>query len=125
MTERRLRQGSAAWPAHHGVTGGPFADWWSESVLSLEGWDHARLRKLVTLPFSRKLISAMAPSFRDLATELIDGFADTGRCEFVSAFAEPYATRVPAAASAGTRVADVRVVRHDRPRPCPLRRRPR
>ena len=94
MTDRRLRQGSAAWPAHHGVTGGPFADWWSESVLNLEGADHARLRKLVTPAFSRKLISAMAPSFRELANELIDGFAGTGRCEFVSAFAEPYATRV-------------------------------
>jgi cytochrome P450 len=74
MTDRRLRQGSAEWPAHHRVTGGPFADWWSETVLNLEGPDHARLRKLVTPAFSRRLILAMAPSFRDLANELIDGF---------------------------------------------------
>ena len=94
LTDRRLKQGSAAWPAHHAVSGGPFADWWSESVLNLEGPDHARLRKLVTPAFSRKLISAMAPRFRDLANELIDGFAPRGRCEFVSEFAEPYATRV-------------------------------
>lgn len=94
MTDRRLRQGSAAWPAHHGVTGGPFAAWWSEAVLNLEGLDHARLRKLVTPAFSRRSISGLVPSFRELANELIDGFAASGRCEFVSAFAEPYATRV-------------------------------
>jgi cytochrome P450 len=94
LTDRRLKQGSAAWPAHHGVHGGPFADWWSESVLNLEGADHARLRKLVTPAFSRKLISAMTPRFQALANELIDGFASRGRCDFVSEFAEPYATRV-------------------------------
>lgn len=94
LTDRRLKQGSAAWPAHHGVHGGPFADWWSESVLNLEGADHVRLRKLVTPAFSRRLISEMAPDFRDLANELIDAFAPRGRCEFVSEFAEPYATRV-------------------------------
>jgi cytochrome P450 len=94
LTDRRLKQGSAAWPAHHGVSGGLFADWWAESVLNLEGADHARLRKLVTPAFSRKLISAMAPRFTELANELIDAFAPRGRCEFVSEFAEPYATRV-------------------------------
>jgi cytochrome P450 len=94
LTDRRLKQGSAAWPGHHGVRGGLFADWWSESVLNLEGADHVRLRKLVTPAFSRRLISAMAPRFRDLANELIDAFAPRGRCEFVSEFAEPYATRV-------------------------------
>jgi cytochrome P450 len=94
LTDRRLKQGSAAWPAHHGVHGGLFADWWAESVLNLEGADHARLRKLVTPAFSRKLISEMAPGFRNLANELIDAFASRGRCEFVSEFAEPYATRV-------------------------------
>lgn len=36
--------------------------------------------------------------FLDVAdpSELIDGFAAEGRCEFMSAFAEPYATRVTA-----------------------------
>src|SRR2546423_13391131 len=24
-----LRQGSRRWPAHHGITSGPFADWWA------------------------------------------------------------------------------------------------
>ena len=30
-----LRQGSRLWPAHHGITSGPFADWWASWVLNL------------------------------------------------------------------------------------------
>lgn len=93
IKDRRLRQGSHAWPRHNGVTG-PFADWWSEVLLNKEGDDHARLRRLVNPAFSSKLIGALVPRFQALATELIDSFAEPDRCEFVSEFAEPYAARV-------------------------------
>lgn len=93
IKDRRLVQGSAAWPAHNGVTG-PWADWWMRCILNREGDDHARLRRLMNPAFSSRLIAAMVPSFQALANELIDGFAADGRCEFMSAFAEPYATRV-------------------------------
>ena len=93
LRDRRLKQGSAAWPAHHGVEG-PFADWWSKTLLNLEGDDHARLRRLLNPVFAPKAISDMAPRFRALGNELVDAFAGKGRCEFVSQFAEPYAARV-------------------------------
>jgi cytochrome P450 len=93
LRDRRLKQGSAAWPAHHGV-GGPFADWWSKALLNLEGDDHARIRRLLSPAFAPKAIKEMAPRFRALGNELIDSFADEGRCEFVTQFAEPYAARV-------------------------------
>ncbi len=93
IKDRRLIQGSAAWPAHHDVSG-PWADWWTRCVLNREGDDHARLRRLMNPAFSSRLIAAMVPSFQALANELIDEFAGDGRCEFMSAFAEPYATRV-------------------------------
>jgi len=89
-----LRQGSFAWPAHHGIASGPFADWWANWVLNKEGADHRRLRKLVNPAFSRRLVEAMRPRFRALAAELVDSFAGTGRCEFMADFAEPYAARV-------------------------------
>jgi cytochrome P450 len=44
--------------------------------------------------FAPKAIADFAPRFRALGNELIDAFADEGRCEFVSQFAEPYAARV-------------------------------
>ena len=54
-----VRQGSSAWPAHHGITSGPFADWWANWVLNKEGPDHRRLRKLLNPAFSRRLVEAM------------------------------------------------------------------
>ncbi|MFG1345188.1 cytochrome P450 [Xanthobacter autotrophicus DSM 431] len=93
MRDPRLRQGSYAWPALNDATG-KFADWWSRMLLSQEGADHARLRRLANPAFSPKLVTSLQPAFAALANELIDAFAKTGRCEFMADFAEPYATRV-------------------------------
>ena len=90
----KLRQGSVAWPAHNGVTEGPFARWWASWILNKEGAEHHRLRRLMNPAFSPKLIGGLVPRFQALAGELIDGFSQSDRCEFVSEFAEPYAARV-------------------------------
>ncbi|AWT57489.1 cytochrome P450 [Mycolicibacterium smegmatis] len=90
----KLRQGSAAWPAHNGVTEGPFAEWFASWILNKEGEEHHRLRRLMNPAFSPKLIGSLVPRFQALANELIDDFAEPDRCEFVSEFAEPYAARV-------------------------------
>ena len=89
-----LRQGSRLWPVHHGITSGPFADWWSSWVLNLEGEAHHRMRRLLSPAFSRRMVEALRRRFGELAGELADSFADTGRCEFMADFAEPYAARV-------------------------------
>src|SRR5215467_8028746 len=89
-----LRQGSRLWPAHHGITSGPFADWWASWVLNAEGEAHHRLRRLLNPAFSRRLVEPLRPRFGALAGELVDGFAEPGRCEFMTEFAEPYAARV-------------------------------
>ena len=89
-----LRQGSRLWPAHHGITSGPFADWWASWVLNMEGEEHHRLRRLLNPAFSRRIVEPLRPRFGALAAELVDGFAEPGRCEFMAEFAEPYAARV-------------------------------
>jgi cytochrome P450 len=94
MKDRRLRQGSWAWPAHNGVSEGPFAHWWSRALLNLEGDDHHRLRRLMNPAFSPKLIAALVPRFQALGNELIDAFYAVGQCDFTTQFAEPYAARV-------------------------------
>jgi cytochrome P450 len=94
MRHPGVRQGSSAWPAHHGITSGLFADWWAGWVLNKEGADHQRLRKLLNPAFSRRLVAAMEPRFAALAGELVDAFAEPDRCEFMTEFAEPYAARV-------------------------------
>lgn len=90
----KLRQGSVAWPAHNGVTEGPFARWWGSWILNKEGADHHRLRRLMNPAFSPKLIGGLVPRFQALAGELVDSFYHEDHCEFVSEFAEPYAARV-------------------------------
>ena len=95
LKDRRLRQGSWAWPALNGVKAGPLVEgWWNRALLNLEGEDHRRLRRLLNPAFTPGLVDALIPRFRELATELIDAFAARGRCEFISEFAEPYAGRV-------------------------------
>ena len=89
-----LRQGSRLWPAHHGITSGPFADWWASWVLNMEGEEHHRLRRLLNPAFSRRIVEPLRPRFGALAADLVDGFAEPGRCEFMAEFAEPYAARV-------------------------------
>lgn len=89
-----LRQGSVAWPAHHGITSGLLADWWASWVLNKEGTDHRRLRRLLNPAFSRRHVEAMSPKFLALADELVRSFDQPDRCEFMSEFAEPYAARV-------------------------------
>ncbi|MBB6627367.1 cytochrome P450 [Nocardioides sp. KIGAM211] len=94
LRDRRFRQGNARWPAQNGIHSGLFSDWWQETLLSLEGEDHARIRRLLMPAFRNKTIAAMTPRFQALADELVDGFADRGRVEFVHEFAEPYAARI-------------------------------
>src|SRR5206468_8197901 len=70
-----LRLGSRLWPAHHGITSGPFADWWASWVLNMEGEEHHRLRRLLNPAFSRRIVEPLRPRFSALAAELVDGFA--------------------------------------------------
>lgn len=93
LLHRSLRQGSHAWPAHNKI-GGPFAEWWSRSIISQEGADHSRLRRLANPAFAPRLLDAMRPKFEAMAAELADAFAPAGRCDFMAEFADPYATRV-------------------------------
>lgn len=93
LKDRRLRQGSYAWPAHNKASGA-FAEWWLRMLFNQEGETHARLRRLANPAFSPKLIASLQPKFIALANELIDSFAKRGTCDFMAEFSEPYATRV-------------------------------
>jgi cytochrome P450 len=63
-------------------------------LLSREGADHSRLRRLANPAFAPKLVRKLTPVFQEMANEIIDGFSKKGTCEFVADFSEPYATQV-------------------------------
>ncbi len=94
LRDRRFRQGNAQWPEQNGIHSGRFAGWWKETLLSLEGDDHARLRRLLMPAFRNKTIAAMRPRFEALADELVDAFSPRGRVELISEFSEPYSARI-------------------------------
>jgi cytochrome P450 len=48
-----------------------------------------RFRRILDPHFSRRRMQALEPEVRSLVNDLIDGFADAGRCEFNAAFAVP------------------------------------
>ena len=94
LRDRRFRQGNARWPAQNGIHSGLFSDWWGETLLSLEGDDHARIRRLMVPAFRNRTIAALQPQFTALAHELIGAFAARGSVELISEFAEPYSARI-------------------------------
>ncbi|MGO4485093.1 cytochrome P450 [Rhizobium pisi] len=58
------------------------------SLLELEPPEHTRLRTLVNRAFVSRHVEKMKPELEELANRLIDGFADKGEVELLSAFAD-------------------------------------
>lgn len=90
LRDRRLRQGTLDTVAAYGVTSGAFAESLRSTLLTAEGKAHQRQRRLVSAAFTQRSVDVLRPFMRAKAHELIDGFASNGRCEFITAFADPY-----------------------------------
>ncbi|HEX2381095.1 MAG TPA: cytochrome P450 [Acidimicrobiales bacterium] len=60
------------------------------SILSVDGDDHARLRRLVAPAFTPKSADRLRPFMRDVINGLVDDVATDGRCELVQDVCEPY-----------------------------------
>ncbi|HEX7442404.1 MAG TPA: cytochrome P450 [Acidimicrobiales bacterium] len=61
-----------------------------QSILSMEGDDHARLRRLVAPAFTPAAADRLRPFMREVVGGLVDAFAPSGRCELVVDLCEPY-----------------------------------
>jgi hypothetical protein len=97
-----MRTPSATFPGRRilelqGVTSGPLYDRLKGNLLDLHGEDHRRLRKLVQPAFTPKEADRLRPLMREQLEALWADVADTGRCDFVEAFAKPYPARMIAA----------------------------
>ena len=77
-----------------GINDGPIFDMAAASLLGKEGGDHTRIRRLVSRSFTPRAADAHRPFMRQLATDLVDGFAGRGECEFMSDFADHYPVQV-------------------------------
>jgi cytochrome P450 len=77
-----------------GVNDGPLYDMAASSLLAQEGEDHTRIRRLVSKSFTPRAADGHRPFMRELVGELVDCFADRGKCEFMSDFADHYPVQV-------------------------------
>jgi cytochrome P450 len=90
LTDDRLHSNFVEFMRVFGVTSGPFYEWMAISPLNRDGPDHLRWRALMMRAFTPRSVERLRPFLRDAAHQLIDGFAATGRCDFVAAFADVY-----------------------------------
>jgi cytochrome P450 len=65
-----------------------------QSILTMEGDNHARLRRLVAPAFTPASANRLRPSMRAVVNELFDRVAGQGECELVADVCEPYPIRI-------------------------------
>ena len=96
LGDRRLVQGSHRILTAQGLTTGPLVEWMNTMILSMEGDDHLRVRRLVSRAFTPRAVTALRPRMCEIAHELVDGFpaGGGGTVEFMAAFADPFPARV-------------------------------
>ena len=61
-----------------------------QSILTMEGDNHARLRRLVAPAFTPASANRLRPTMRAVVNELFDRVAGQGECELVADVCEPY-----------------------------------
>ena len=111
LRDRRLRQGSYAWPKIMALEGS-FAGFWTRSVISQEGPAHRRLRALAVPALAPEHIDALKPAFDRIAADLAEALRDGDTCEFQSAFAIPFAGQA-IAVLLGLPASDWQTISHD------------
>lgn len=90
LRDRRLRQGSHAWPRLNHLSGS-FAEFWQRSIISQEGPPHRTLRHVAVGALSPEFINTLQPAFDGAAISLANELRNHSPVEFMSAFALPFA----------------------------------
>lgn len=73
-----------------GITSGPVFDRVCKLLISLDGAEHHRLRRLVARAFTPRAAERMRAACVEVITELVDTCADAGCCDVVTDIAGPY-----------------------------------
>jgi cytochrome P450 len=73
-----------------GITSGPLWERVITSLLSLNGPEHTRLRRLVSKAFTPRAVAILDTTIVKIITELLEPLMADGRCEVVEDIARPY-----------------------------------
>ena len=89
LRDRRFHSALSLIPRMQGITDGSMQDR-RPSILSMEGDEHARVRRLVAPAFTPAAANRLRPFMGEVFRELLDGIGAEGGCDFVAAVCEPY-----------------------------------
>ena len=73
-----------------GITSGPLWERVVTSLLSINGLEHTRLRRLVSKAFTPRAVARLDATIVDIITGLLEPLMAGGRCEVVDHIARPY-----------------------------------
>ncbi len=89
LRDRRFHSALSLLPQLQGLEGDTFQQR-RQSILSMEGPEHDRLRRLVAPAFSPAAVDRLRPFMRSVVDELVDAVYPLGRCDLVASVCEPY-----------------------------------
>jgi len=90
LRDKRFHSAIGMLAQMQGVDDGEFSERRQNSILAMEGPEHARLRRLAAPAFTPKASDRLRPFMREVVNGLVDAFAETGRCELVADLCDPY-----------------------------------
>ena len=90
LRDPRFRVPKGMFLAAQGITSGPVWDRVSTVLLSLDGAEHDRLRRLVSKAFTPRATERLHTTIVEVITGLVDPLTATGRCDVVADIARHY-----------------------------------
>ena len=90
LRDPRFRMPQGMFLAAQGITTGPLWDRVATNLISLDGPEHHRLRRLVSKAFTPRATARLGATIVEVITELVDRHTAAGRCEVVSDIARQF-----------------------------------
>jgi cytochrome P450 len=90
LRERRFHSAVSLLPEMAGVEEGPIRERQARSILSMEGPEHTRVRRLASPAFTPRATDRLRPFMREVVGDLVDAVAARGSCDLVADVCEPY-----------------------------------
>ena len=90
LRDPRFRVPQGMFLAAQGITSGPLWDRVATNILSLDGDEHHRLRRLVSRAFTPKATARLCSTIVGIINGLVDDVSASGRCDVVTDIARRY-----------------------------------
>jgi cytochrome P450 len=94
LRDSRFRAPQGMFLAAQGITSGPVWDRVSKLLISLDGAEHDRLRRLVSKAFTPRATARLRNTIVEVITGLVDPLTATGRCDVVVDVARQYPVQI-------------------------------